>query len=419
MTAVEMIKSIGSVEQVRSSTASLSRPKVNSHVHLPPNFSAFTTVQQVLDLAKMQDVRVIGVTNYYDYRVYDQFAQLARKANVFPLFGLEIISLIDELVKSGVKINDPGNPGRMYICGKGVTKFDPVPSPAGQILQTIRKSDVQRMAEMTAKAAAVFRQAGCDLGVTEASIKQMIVKRHGCDTSIVFIQERHIAQAFQEALFAKVPAGERAAVVTKVYGVAPKAPVDDAVKTQNEFRANLLRAGKAAFVVESFVSDAEARRMILGMGGIPCYPTLADGANPTCPYEETPEKLITNIKGMGVHMAEFIPVRNTPEVLRNYVLAMRQAGLAVVGGTEHNTLDLIPLEPACLKNVPVPEDVKAIFWEGACVIAAHQFLVAHGQCGFVDDQGNPTGNYATADARIKAFASLGGKVIARYLQNHP
>jgi hypothetical protein len=315
-----------------------------------------------------------------------------------------------------VKINDPGNPGRMYICGKGVTKFDPVPSTASQILQTIRKSDVQRMAEMTAKAAAVFHQAGCDLGVTEASIKQMIVKRHGCDASIVYIQERHIAQAFQEALFAKVPAGERAAILTKVYGVAPKAPADDAVKTQNEFRANFLRAGKAAFVVESFVSDAEARRMILGMGGIPCYPTLADGANPICPYEETPEKLIANIKGMGVHMAEFIPVRNTPEVLRKYVLAMRQAGLAVVGGTEHNTLDLIPLEPACLKNAPAPEDVKAIFWEGACVIAAHQFLVAHGECGFVDDQGNPTGNYPTPDARIKAFAGLGEKVIARYLQ---
>ena len=53
-------------------------------------------------------------------------------------------------------------------------------------------------------------------------------------------------------------------------------------------------------------------------------------------------------------MAEFIPVRNTPEVLEKYVTAMRAAGLAVVGGTEHNSLDLIPLEPTCVKGAPVP-----------------------------------------------------------------
>lgn len=387
----------------------------NSHIHLPPNFSAFTTVQQVIDLAVVQDVCVIGVTNYYDYRVYRQFAKAARKARIFPLYGLEIITLVDELVKGGVKVNDPGNPGRMYICGKGVTRFDPVVGEAGAILNKIRRADVARMHEMVAKTAAVFCKAGVDLGVTEAGVKQMIVSRHNCPAGIVYLQERHIAQAFQEAIFAKAPAEERAGLLAKVYGVAPKAPVTDAVKTQNELRANLLRAGKPAFVVESFVSDADARQMILAMGGIPCYPTLADGALPLCPYEETPEKLIANIRGMGVTMAEMIPVRNTPEVLARYVTAMRAAGLAVVGGTEHNTLDLIPLEPTCVKGAAIPDDVKAIFWEGACVIAAHQDLVEKGETGFVDADGKPNAKYASADARIRAFAAMGEKVITTYL----
>jgi hypothetical protein len=389
--------------------------KNNSHIHLPPNFSAFTTMQQVIDLAVAQDVRVIGVTNYYDYRVYREFAKAAKKAGIFPLYGLEIISLVDELVKGGVKVNDPGNPGRMYICGKGVTRFDPVAGEAGAILEKIRRADVERMCEMVAKAAEVFRKAGADLGVTEASVKQMVVRRHNCPAAIVYLQERHIAQAFQEAIFAKVPAEKRAELLTKAYGVAPKAPVDDAVKTQNEFRSNLLRAGKPAFVVESFVSDAEARKMILAMGGIPCYPTLADGTSPLCPYEETPEKLIANIQGMGVTMAELIPVRNAPEVLAKYVKAMRAAGIAVVGGTEHNTLDLIPLEPTCVKAAAVPDDVKAIFWEGACVIAAHQDLVDKGETGFVDATGRPNAKYKNADERIRAFAAMGEKVISAYL----
>jgi len=120
---------------------------------------------------------------------------------------------------------------------------------------------------------------------------------------------------------------------------------------------------------------------------------------------------------MGVTMAEFIPVRNAPEVLEKYVKAMRAAGIAVVGGTEHNTLELIPLDPACLKGAAVPETVKEIFWEGACVVAAHQFLVAHGQAGFVDGEGRPAAGHASADARIKAFAALGASVIQAYLSS--
>ena len=420
MNALELMRSIGTVADTKAAAAMGStparRPKLNSHIHLPPNFSAFTTIAQAIDLARQQEVAVVGVTNYYDYRVYDQFAELAQQNGIFPMFGLEIITLVDELVKSGMKINDPGNPGRLYICGKGTMRFGPVPPAAMEVLTKIRKSDVTRMAGMVAKMGDVFAKQGLNLGVSEASVKQMIVDRHGCGIDQVYVQERHIAQAFQEAIFARLPADKRADALAKAYGVAPKAPVDDAVKTQNEIRSNLLRAGKPAFVVESFVSYPEARKMILGMGGIPCYPTLADGASPLCGYEDPIETLIANIKGLGVPMAEFIPVRNTPEVLTRYVKAMRAAGLAVVGGTEHNTLDLIPIEPTCLKGVAVPDEVKDIFWEGACVVAAHQFLVAHGEAGFVDESGQPNPAYSTDDQRIKAFARLGAAVIARYLR---
>jgi len=116
-----------------------------------------------------------------------------------------------------------------------------------------------------------------------------------------------------------------------------------------------------------------------------------------------------------VAMAEMIPVRNTPEVLLKYVKSMRAAGIAVVGGTEHNTLDLIPLEPTCVKGASIPDEVKAIFWEGACVIAAHQHLAAKGEEGFVDASGRPNAKYASADERIRAFAAMGEKVIMEFL----
>ena len=125
--------------------------------------------------------------------------------------------------------------------------------------------------------------------------------------------------------------------------------------------------------------------------------------------------LIAAITAAGVWCAELIPIRNKPEVLARYVTAMRTAGLVVTGGTEHNTPDLLPIEPACLKGAPVPPDVQEIFWEGACVVAAHQFLTLHGESGFVDAQGKPNPKYPNATARIAAFRSLGEAVIHRYL----
>jgi hypothetical protein len=233
------------------------------------------------------------------------------------------------------------------------------------------------------------------------------------------LQERHVCQAFQEAIFARVPSSERLEKLTRAFGLTtpPKFGPDEAVKIQNEIRAQLMKAGKPAYAAETFVRFEEAYQLILELGGIPAYPTLADGTSPICLFEEPVEKLIAEIKARGFECAEFIPIRNKPEVLSRYVRAMRAAGLLVTAGTEHNTLDLIPIEPTCLNGAPVPDDLRDIFWEGACVVAAHQFLTLHGKCGFVNDQGKPNPNYADASTRIAAFKSLGESVIHRYLDS--
>ena len=45
-------------------------PRVNTHVHLPPNFSAFRAVEQALELAADAELQVLGASNYYDFSVY-------------------------------------------------------------------------------------------------------------------------------------------------------------------------------------------------------------------------------------------------------------------------------------------------------------------------------------------------------------
>ena len=409
-----LMRNLGSTDALRAGPGPTVRPHVNAHVHLPPNFSAFETARQAVELADAQGVGILGASNYYDYSVYGELAERATEHGIFPLFGLEIISLVDSFVQKGIKVNDPGNPGKYYLCGKGITRFDPMPEDARALLQVIRDNDSARMAAVADRLARVFAGAGLETGLDAEAIKDRIVARHGSPRETVYLQERHVAQAFQEVLFDKVAEGERAAFLQRVYGVMPKAKSDDAVGTQNEIRSQLLKSGKPAYVPETFVDFDHAHHLVLALGGIPCYPTLADGAAPITEYEASPDSLIADLLARGIVCAEFVPNRNTPAVLSRYVHAMRRAGLFVTAGTEHNTLDLLPLAPTCLGGAAIPEDVQDIFWEGACVLVAHQYLTLLGQPGFVDGAGLPDPSYPSADTRIEAYRALGAAVLARY-----
>ena len=126
---------------------------------------------------------------------------------------------------------------------------------------------------------------------------------------------------------------------------------------QNDLRSHLMKAGKPAFVEETFLSFEEARQLVLELGGIPSYPVLADGASPMCEFEADPDKLIGELQARNVHAVEWIPIRNKASVVVEYVTKMRAAGLAVTAGTEHNTLDLMPFDPFC-KDGPVPADIR-------------------------------------------------------------
>ncbi len=407
------LQALGSVAELQASSSVPVPARVNAHIHLPPNFSAFENVAQVVQLASQQQMDVLGVSNYYDFQAYAPFARDAQQAGIFPLYGLEVIALLPELQAQGIKINDPGNPGKMYLCGKGITAFE-TPTPAAQdLLHTLRANDSQRMAGMVERLRDIFRANGLQNDCTPEALKEQIARRHGCPADSVYLQERHIAQAFQELLFARVAESERTALLSQIFQAPSKAQPHAAVPIQNEIRTYLMKAGRPGFVAESFLSFKQAYELILELGGIPCYPVLADGAAPICAYESSPEKLVADLQSRNIFCAELIPIRNKIAVLRTYVETLHQAGMVVTAGTEHNTLDLLPLEPACVDG-PVPEDLKQIFREGACVLAAHQFMVSHDGAGFVNSAGVLNPAYRSNADRIAAFSTLGAAVIQRF-----
>ncbi len=387
-------------------------PIVNTHVHLAPNFSAFPTPEAAVAAAEAEGARIVGASNFHDHRVYRRFSDAALAAGILPLFGMEIITVVDDLRDAGVRINDPGNPGRMYLCGKGADPFRAATTVAARIEDRARSANEERARAMTARLRDLFEAAGLATSLDDGAIIDDVAERAGVPADWVVLQERHIALAFQEALFLQVPPERRGPILERAFGRPPAAPVEDAAAVRGEIRARLMKAGGPAFVDETPLSFEDGYRLVLEWDAIPAYPTLADGTTPVCPFEDPADVLAARIKARGLHLAELIPGRNDPAVVDAYVRAFRAAGIAVMAGTEHNTLDRIPFDPVCRGGHPLSAEARAAFWEGTCVVVAHQERRRRGLGGFVDADGVPAPGFPDADARIRWFAHLGASMVA-------
>jgi hypothetical protein len=383
----------------------------NTHLHVPPNFSAFTTVEDAVETAAREGVKVVGTSNFHDFGVYDRFATAAREHGLAALFGLEFISVLEEEQRRGIKINDPGNPGRAYICGKGIPAPTQPDAPARRFMDEAKASNEARTRQMVDRMRELFAAAGLELDVSYASIVSLVADRARVPEEWVVLQERHVALGFQMALFDVLPAERRSTLLTKVYGDAPAADPGDAIATQGELRSRLMKAGRPAFVEETPVPFTDALAFIRGLGAIAVYPTLADGVIPICGYEDPVEDLIERMGSHDIYGAELIPVRNTPAVVERYVKTWREAGIFVMVGTEHNTQERIPVEPTCLDGVPLSDEVKAITWEGTCIVAAHQHLKQRGEAGYVDETGRLDPGFPGPEPRLRYFAEMGEELL--------
>jgi hypothetical protein len=382
-------------------------PTTNSHVHVPPNFSAFATPGAVIDAAVAEGVAAVGFSNFFDHHVYADLADRAQAAGIVALFGLEFITVVPELAAAGVRVNDPANPGRMYFCGKGIDPMSPPSARRAGVATAIRTGNDARSAAMVERLAAHFASVGFDSGLTAAAIAERVASRAGVPVAWVSLQERHIAQAFQEAL-AALPRDRRATVLTAAYGRPSTVDPDAAVALQGELRSRLLKVGTPGFVAEVPLELGDAYAYVLDARGIPTYPILADGADPVCPYEASPADLAEQLRGLGVWAAELIPIRNHQAVVDQYVQTLTDAGLIVMAGTEHNTLDQIPLEPACVDG-PCSDFARGAFYEAACVVAAHADRVRQGAPGYVSEDGAKV----TDGAGYRALVEWGDRLITK------
>ena len=381
---------------------------VNGHIHTPYSFSAFSDVKEAFEMARQEHVDVLGINDFYVTDGYDEFHRLAVEYKIYPLFNVEFIALDKALQAAGIRINDPGNPGRIYFSGKGLAYPQRLTAAGGARLASLMEGTQEQVREMIAKTNGWLADAGLPLQLDYEAVKSRYARE--------LVRERHIAKALRIAISETFSTeSSRIGAFTRLYGgVAPAVDMHCDADLENEIRARLLKAGGKAFVPEeesAFLSLEEAMAMISKAGGIPCYPVLLDDKNGKCTeFEGDAQTLSRELLMRGIFAIELIPGRNALGALEPFVEHFVREGFVITLGTEHNAPDMIPVLCDARGNQPLTNFLKQVNYEGACVTAAHQYLMSMGLPGYLDDSGRAMQS-AKAD-----FVTLGNAVIRQFTQ---
>lgn len=383
-----------------------SLPDINGHIHTPHSFSAFESIEQAFQLAKAEGVSVLGINDFYTTDGYDEFAALAVKHKIFPLFNIEFMALQSHLQEAGVRVNDPSNPGRTYFSGKGLRQPAGMSKASFEKIRNLQMESNRQTYEMVEKLNAFMAEIQAGIIFDAKALHQRLAKN--------LFRERHIAQAVRIGVFSYYDDdADRKRILQKIFsGKEVKSPLDNFAALENEIRGNLLKAGGAAFVPEdpkAFLSLDEVIELIVDAGGIPCYPVLLDDPKGVCTdYEADKEKLLHELVKNDVYSIELIPGRNDFHILKDFVTYFHRNGFVITFGSEHNTPQLDPMKITCRGGVELDEELKQICYEGTAVIAAHQYLVANGKDGYL------SGRKAKI-AEKENFIELGKAVINNFL----
>ena len=352
---------------------------VNLHIHTNESFSIFSSPTEAAWQGYQAGLEVMGINDHYTIDGHNEFRQACRILGLKAAFNIEAMAMSEEAKKKGIRYNDPKNPGRTYLCGKGVVKDLEPGSSSEKLLTTARAAFRGRCKEMTEKADRLLREIDPSLHLSFNDVLKLTPRGN--------VTERHVAQAITELVNRKFPEHEeRRSLITSLVGGTKEEGISSEDRLQDFLRNRLLKAGGPAYVEEpseAFPSISNLAQLFRDFGAIPTYPVLG---NPVTEKEKDLGSLFDELEEYGIFAVEVIPKRNTREKLNEILRAAEAHGFPVFNGTEHNTKAPEPL----LDDFSRDPSFLPAFRQGAHVVLGHQFLSKYAGVGYIDPRGELT-----------------------------
>lgn len=385
-------------------------PRVNGHIHTPYSFSAFESIEQALKLSVSEDIKVLGINDFNTVDGYDEFYENCMLNKVYPLFNIEFIGLLKDMQQQNLRINDPNNPGRIYLSGKGLSYPFKLQQEFKDKINSLQKLSNSHSIKLIDRVNEYFCSINIPVKLDFEAIKTIFTKG--------LVRERHIAKAVRIAICNLAQDGYPVdEVFVKLFNDKQfKQTKQDNALFENVLRNFLLKRGGPAFVQEdetAFLNINDLCEIIISAGGMPCYPVLLDDTKGNLTdFEQDRDKMHQFFTVHKIACLELIPSRNNCDILTDFVKYFHKKGYIIIFGTEHNTPELTSMRVACRNNISLSKELSEISFEAASVIAAHQYikkslsaLPAELEGGFLDNDNFPKKEL------IKEFATFGKKLI--------
>ncbi len=370
---------------------------VNLHIHTNESFSVFNSPTEAAWEGYAAGLEGLGINDHYTIAGHREFGEACGILSLKATFNIEAMAMSEEAKRNGERYNDPKNPGRTYLCGKGVVHDLEPGSPSGKLLAKMIAAFKRRCEKMTEKVNALLNEVDPSLNLSFQDVLKLTPRGN--------VTERHIAQAVTELVTRRFPKSKnRKAFLTRLIGSFAEEDLSSEYQYQDLIRNSLLKTGGPAYVEEppeAFPSIQRIVRLFVDYGAIPTYPVLG---NPVTEKEKDLGSLFDELEGYGIYAVEVIPKRNTRKRLKQILTVAAKHGFPVFNGTEHNTktpeplLDRFSRDPAFLP----------VFERGAFLVLGHQFLSRYAGKGYL----TRFGELAIKDRRLAvSFLAFAGRLI--------
>jgi hypothetical protein len=364
---------------VKNDKKNKKRKWINLHVHTNESFSAFSSPTESVLHAYEQNIEYFGINDHYTIAGHPEFRTACEVAGLRAVFSVEAIAMDDESLRKKRRYNDPANPGRIYIIGKGVTRDLGVHSRENAILTDMREAIRSRNRKIVSKLDSYAAQKGFSLEFTYTDVASLTPRGN--------TTERHVVQAFFEKVCSlSDDLDELSEIFSRLVDEPIRAEdVKDAAGMQNLLRAKLVRSGRPCFVEENrraFTVIENLVRIHRGYGAIPSYGLMG---NPVTEEEEDIERLIEKIRTFGIFALDLFEFRTELSRARFIIEKATELGVPAFIGTEHNTKNTLPLTGDIGKDPGLYPYLK----KSADFICGHQVLSTLCGYGYLKEDGTP------------------------------
>ncbi|KKL14414.1 hypothetical protein LCGC14_2515920 [marine sediment metagenome] len=352
---------------------------INLHVHTNESFSYFRSPAEAVWHAYNQGVEYYGINDHYTIDGHGEFRSACKIMRLKAAFSVEAVAMDADRHKRNRRFNDPDNPGRIYIIGKGVVRDLEEGSREHKTLQTMRDSIRERNSKITEKMDQFCEEKGCPINFRYSDVRALTPRGN--------TTERHVAQAFCEKINSLY---KETNLKLDIYKKLLNTEIDedtleDTAQLQTIVRAKLVKSGMPCYVEENSSAFTTIKNLVgihRKYGTIPSYGLMG---GPITEEEEDLEELVDTVTGFGMYAFDMFEFRTELNRAKDIIEIAAHNGIPVFIGTEHNTKTLLPLTGEIGKAPGSYEYLK----KSADFLLGHQLLSELCGFGYLTEGGEP------------------------------